>query len=170
MFPICTSALSHMVCLKFNSHVYKLKRWNLMEHICFFFFFLQLGVQRGASIWGMPNVQKNCWWANQYSSFLIKEKKLWTPSHDLMDMNHTKSSSSREVKERMPKWGPIGNSLGNMSGTWEPPFPPPPSLHWKLSVHCPSGKWTVHSPHQTQLEKNLPTPSNFSLVAMKFYS
>jgi hypothetical protein len=26
MFPICTWALSHMVCLKFNSHVYNLKR------------------------------------------------------------------------------------------------------------------------------------------------
>jgi hypothetical protein len=26
-----------MVCPKFNSHVYKLKRWNLGVHICFYF-------------------------------------------------------------------------------------------------------------------------------------
>jgi hypothetical protein len=40
---------------KFNSPVYKLKRWNPGVQICFN---LQLGVQRGASIEGMPNVPK----------------------------------------------------------------------------------------------------------------
>jgi hypothetical protein len=38
-----------------------------------------------------------------------------------------------------------------------PHNPPPPqtkktkkkALHGKLTVHCPSEKWTVHSPHQT---------------------
>jgi len=42
-----------MVCPKFNSHVCKLKRW---EHFCFYF--VQLGVQRGAFIGGVPNVPK----------------------------------------------------------------------------------------------------------------
>jgi len=45
--PNTTWVLSHMICPKFNSHVYKLKRWNL--GVCI------LGVQRGA---GMHNVPK----------------------------------------------------------------------------------------------------------------
>jgi hypothetical protein len=35
--PTSTSALSHMVCPKFNSHLYKLKKVDHREHICFYF-------------------------------------------------------------------------------------------------------------------------------------
>ncbi len=51
-----TQVLSHMVCPKFNSPVYKLKWWNLRDYISFYF---AIGVHRGASfIGGMPNVPK----------------------------------------------------------------------------------------------------------------
>jgi hypothetical protein len=54
-----TSSLSHMVCSKFNSHVYKLQRWNPGrrggQHICLY---LATGVQKRCFYWGMPNVQK----------------------------------------------------------------------------------------------------------------
>ncbi len=32
-----TLVLSHIVCPKFNSHVYKLKRWAMGEYFCFYF-------------------------------------------------------------------------------------------------------------------------------------
>jgi hypothetical protein len=48
-----TWVLSHTVCPKFNPNVYKLKRWNLRDHMCFYF---ATRVQRGASIRGMYNV------------------------------------------------------------------------------------------------------------------
>jgi hypothetical protein len=35
--PNSTLNLFHMVCLKFNSHVYKPKMWAIGEHICFYF-------------------------------------------------------------------------------------------------------------------------------------
>ncbi len=72
MFPMCsheilkfsqnapnsTFVLSHMVCPKFNSHVYKLKRWALgRTHL---FLFLQMAVQIGASIGECPIFQKLC--------------------------------------------------------------------------------------------------------------
>jgi hypothetical protein len=56
--PSSTSILSHMICPKFNSHIYKLKKGRLSgEHICFYF---ATGVQRGASIEGSskPKVPK----------------------------------------------------------------------------------------------------------------
>jgi hypothetical protein len=64
-----TSDLSHTVCPKFNSHVYKLKRWVIGEYSCSCFV---TGVQRGASIGECPIFQKHCWWANQYGSFKTK--------------------------------------------------------------------------------------------------
>jgi len=81
-----TSYLSHMVCPKFNSHVYKLKRWTVGEHSCFDF--AKLGVQRGASIGACPMFQKNWWWPNWYGflSFL----KLW--AH--INMNHNSYPST----------------------------------------------------------------------------
>jgi len=46
------SDVSHMVCPKFNSHVYELgKRSDIREHICFYF-------ATGASIGGVLNVPK----------------------------------------------------------------------------------------------------------------
>jgi hypothetical protein len=37
LVPNSTWISSHMICPKFNSHVYKLKKWSLVEHICFHF-------------------------------------------------------------------------------------------------------------------------------------
>jgi len=51
-----TSVLSHMVCPKFNSHVYKLQRWNVGAST--FVSILQVGVQKRCFNWGMPNVPK----------------------------------------------------------------------------------------------------------------
>jgi hypothetical protein len=45
--PNTTLVLFHIVCPKFNSHVYNLKRWSSWEYICFYF---ASGVPRGASI------------------------------------------------------------------------------------------------------------------------
>jgi hypothetical protein len=53
--PYSTSDLSHTVCPKFNSHVYKLKRWAIIDHICFYY---ATGIQRGPSIGGgYPTLQ-----------------------------------------------------------------------------------------------------------------
>jgi hypothetical protein len=72
--PNITSAWSLMVCPKFNSHVYKLKRWGSLKggdhrekkHVCFYF--ATWGPQR-CFYWEWPKFQKNWWWANQYDSF-----------------------------------------------------------------------------------------------------
>jgi hypothetical protein len=53
--PNSTSALSHMVCPKFNSHVYKLKKLNLRMHICFY---SAIGCPKRCIYWGIPNVPK----------------------------------------------------------------------------------------------------------------
>jgi hypothetical protein len=66
--PNSTWILSHMVCPKYNSHVYYLNRWYIRKDTCFHF---AIGVQRGASIWGMPHVPINWWWGNQYGSLKI---------------------------------------------------------------------------------------------------
>jgi hypothetical protein len=50
-----TSILSHMVCGKFNSHVYKLKRWVLNEHI---FFDFTIWGQKRCLYWGISSVPK----------------------------------------------------------------------------------------------------------------
>jgi hypothetical protein len=54
--PNNTLDLSHTICLKFNSHVYKLKRWGIGEHICFHF---AAGIQRDAFTVECPMFQKN---------------------------------------------------------------------------------------------------------------
>ncbi len=56
VIPNSTLDLSHMVCPKFNSHVYKLKRSATWEHICLYC------VNRDPIrwfYWGVPNVLKN---------------------------------------------------------------------------------------------------------------
>jgi hypothetical protein len=53
--PNSTSILPFMVCPKFNSHVCKLKRLPIEEHICFYF------STRGPKryfYWGVPSVAK----------------------------------------------------------------------------------------------------------------
>ncbi len=62
-----TSVLSHMVCTKFNSHVYKLS---------IFVSILQPVVQRGASIGECPRFQKNWWWAYRSGPFRKPKKKV----------------------------------------------------------------------------------------------
>jgi hypothetical protein len=81
-FPNCTSVLSHMVCPKFNPHVCKLKRGSIEEHFCFY---LQLKVERGASIGECPMFQKHWWWANECSFLVFFFIKCSIP----MNMNHT---------------------------------------------------------------------------------
>jgi hypothetical protein len=55
--PNSTWVLTHMVCPKFNSHVYKLKTWNLVwKHICFYF--AVGGSMKCFSIGACPNVPK----------------------------------------------------------------------------------------------------------------
>jgi len=46
------SILLHMVCPKLNSHVYKLKRWAIREHVCLYF--ATWGPTR-CFYWGVPN-------------------------------------------------------------------------------------------------------------------
>jgi hypothetical protein len=57
---------------KFNSPVYKLKRWK-GAHL---FLFCNWGPKR-CFYWG-PMFQNICWWANQYGSFKIKKKVVST--------------------------------------------------------------------------------------------
>jgi len=52
--PNSTSLLSLMVCRKFNSHAYRLKRWAIREHICFYF---ETWGPKNHFNWGVPNVQ-----------------------------------------------------------------------------------------------------------------
>jgi len=52
--PNSTSVLSLMVCRKFNSHAYRLKRWAIREHICFYF---ETWGPKNHFNWGVPNVQ-----------------------------------------------------------------------------------------------------------------
>jgi hypothetical protein len=84
--PNSTWILSHMVCPKFNSHLYKLKRWSLKEHMIFYF-----------ATWGTKVIllehaqcsQKQLpdGTINQYGSFNIKIKKLCVHPWTLISMN-----------------------------------------------------------------------------------
>ncbi len=83
-----TSYLSHMVCPKFNSHVYKPKRWTPGECCCFYF--AKLGGPKRCFYWGMPNVPKNLMMAQSiWLPFFFKScghTLIWiimlTPAHD----------------------------------------------------------------------------------------
>jgi hypothetical protein len=56
LVPNSTTILSHMVCPKFNSYVYKLKRWPIGWRLCFYF---GIGVWRGASTAECPMLRIN---------------------------------------------------------------------------------------------------------------
>ncbi len=62
--PNSTLVLSYIICPKFNSHVYKLKRWAMGEYFCFYF---AIGVPKSTPIKGnhASMFQKNWWWANE---------------------------------------------------------------------------------------------------------
>jgi len=72
--PNSTWVLSHMVCTKFNSLVYKLKSRG--AHLIFI---LQVGVQRGASIGGMPNLSKK----------LLMGQSIWLPENQIKSSERT---------------------------------------------------------------------------------
>jgi hypothetical protein len=52
--PNSTLVLSLMVCQKFNSNAYRLKRWAIWEDICFYF---ETWGPKNHFNWGVPNVQ-----------------------------------------------------------------------------------------------------------------
>jgi hypothetical protein len=77
------------------------------------------------------------------------KKKLWR-------LHKTEGSI---LKHRVPfLWGLFGNSLGNISGTWElfDLNHPRNFKKKKKSLHGKSTGHVVHSPHQTQLERKKP--------------
>jgi hypothetical protein len=71
--PNSTTILSHMVCRKFNSYVYKVKRWAIGEHISFYF---GVGGPKRCCYGGVPNVSKKLV-MGQSMLFPSKRKKLW---------------------------------------------------------------------------------------------
>ncbi len=85
--PNSTLNLPCMVCSKFNSHVYKLKRWATWEHI--YFYFATWSWKR-CFYWEVPNVTKNWWCTNQYG-FLKKIKIKFEHIHELINTNHIMS-------------------------------------------------------------------------------
>jgi hypothetical protein len=83
--PNNTSILSHMVCPKFYSQVYKLKKWAKGEHICFYFV---IKIQRGVFIGEGPMFQKQLV-MGQSMCLLKKEKeKRCECTNEQINMNH----------------------------------------------------------------------------------
>jgi len=75
--PNSSSLLSHIVCPKFNSHVYKQKSWAIAST---FDSILPLEVKRDASIGRHAQMfPKICWWVNQYGSFKKRENVMSAP-------------------------------------------------------------------------------------------
>jgi len=90
--PNSTWVLPHMVCPKFNSHVYKLKRRIMWEYICFYF---ATGVQRGAFIWESPMFQKKN--DNGSMNLVFSKKREWKSyehTHKLSNTNHNRYHNS----------------------------------------------------------------------------
>jgi hypothetical protein len=92
-----------MVCPKFNSHVYKLKRWPIGKHICFYF--TTWGPKRHF-YWGVHNVKKN-WLSAQLLWLLSKREKcectyelslIWiTLYHTIHKQRHNEEKSPRGI-------------------------------------------------------------------------
>jgi hypothetical protein len=59
---------------------------------CTFVFILQLGVKRGASIGGMPNVSKKVLVGQSIWLLSKRKRKSCEHTHDLINMNHTLSA------------------------------------------------------------------------------
>jgi hypothetical protein len=85
--PNGTSILSHMVCPKFNSHGYKLKRWAIGQHICFYF--CDLGSKEVHLLGGAQCSKKLVMGQLVYGPFPKKKKKKFECTHELINMNHT---------------------------------------------------------------------------------
>jgi hypothetical protein len=89
--PYSTSILSHMVCPKFNPHVYKLKRSAIGEYICLNF---EIGSPKKCFHWGVLNVPNFLLMGQWIWLFPKKNKKTKNKSyehtHELINMNHTR--------------------------------------------------------------------------------
>jgi hypothetical protein len=86
--PNSAWVLSNMVCSKFNSLVYKLKRWNPRVHI--YFYFATGGPKKCFYGWHAQCSKKITNMRNQYGSF---KNKNCEGMHVLNNMNHTMSPS-----------------------------------------------------------------------------
>ncbi len=91
--PNSTSVLLHMICPKFNSHVYKLKRYVVGKYICFSF---ATRDPKRCFHWGVINIPKKLL-MGQSIWLLQKKKKSYGCSHELINMNHTMSSQLRTM-------------------------------------------------------------------------
>jgi hypothetical protein len=69
-----------MVCSKFNSHLYKLKRCNKGEYICFYF--ATRGLKRPFHQ-GVLQGAKKLRWANEHVDLSKRKKKRKLSSHPL---------------------------------------------------------------------------------------
>ncbi len=87
--------------------------------------------------WGASQVQIFFWqWANLIAS-LQKNETMEAPQNRRF---------SFEVWSSFPLAQLYGWTADNICQ----------SMHGKVTIYCPSGNWTVHSPHQTQLAKKIP--------------
>jgi len=87
--PYSTWVLSHMVCTKFNSPVYKLKSRG--AHL---FLFCKWGSKEVLLLGACPMFQKNCRWANEYGYLKKKKKKSSERTHDLINVTRNKYPQS----------------------------------------------------------------------------
>ncbi len=83
-----TSDFSHMVCPKFNSDVYKLKRWALGEHICLLL--CNLGSKEVLLLGSAQCSNTNSQCTNQFMAPL-KRQESYENTHKLINVNHTMS-------------------------------------------------------------------------------
>jgi hypothetical protein len=83
--PSSTSALSHMVCPKFNPHVYKLKKVDHRKHIWFYF---AIGGPKRCIYWGIPNVPKKL--VMGQSIWPLQKQKKVERTHEIINMNHNR--------------------------------------------------------------------------------
>ncbi len=83
--PNSTSILSHIVCPKFNSHVYELKSYVVGEYICFYF--TNVGPKRCVH-WGVHTIPRKLL-MGQWMWLFQRKIKCHERTHELIDMNHT---------------------------------------------------------------------------------
>jgi hypothetical protein len=108
--PNNTSILSHMVCPKFNSQVYQLKKWAKEEHVCFYLvcpkfnsqlhklkkwangehicFYFVIMIQRGVFIGEGPMFQKQLMMGQSMCILKKRKEKRCECTHEQINMNH----------------------------------------------------------------------------------
>jgi hypothetical protein len=158
---------------------FALIRWGASQ-ASFFFAMSQFDrpiIPKKMKLWRLPKIEGS-----------ILKYRISPPLAHLYGWKRTTFAKEYEIKVRC-YWELFGEHVRNLGtlcfDTPQTPTPPKKILAWKLQ--CPSGKWTFHSPHQTQLGKKNPfsprahpqenkgrtlhsMTSDFSLVAWKFYS